>query len=287
MARRVHWAQMSPRTFGQGDVAGPGAADHVLVETSSDLYGQGETFTGVYTYGNSLLRRNSEYPLYDGHGSERTVTASSQSVSGTINFEAFGQTAGSTGSSSSPYMYAGAWGYRTDGDAGLMHVGARYYDAEVGRFITRDTVLSEHPYLYCEHDAVNAVDPSGCTPVTEWLGNMLGMDFNFYENDWRQIIDGWRTWGRWEIGIGTGGFGCSLRDIPWIVGGRNANPFGSPGSRIWVPKPGGGFRAPVPPSGPPVDKILPFIGGGLVVGGAAVMGGARIVERIVDWIYRP
>ena len=85
---------------------------------------QGQNFTGVYTYGNALLRRNSEYPLYDGHGSERTVTASNQSVTGTINFEAFGQTAGTTGSSSSPYMYAGAWGYRTDGDAGLMHVGA-------------------------------------------------------------------------------------------------------------------------------------------------------------------
>jgi hypothetical protein len=29
-----------------------------------------------------------------------------------------------------------------------MHVGARYYDAQVGRFITRDTVLREHSYLY-------------------------------------------------------------------------------------------------------------------------------------------
>jgi RHS repeat-associated protein len=99
--------------------------------------------------------------VFDGHGSERTVTNGSETVTGTINFEAFGQTAGSTGSSSSPYMFAGSWGYRTDGDAGLMHVGARYYDAQVGRFITRDTVLSEHPYLYCEHDPVNAVDPSG------------------------------------------------------------------------------------------------------------------------------
>jgi hypothetical protein len=42
-----------------------------------------------------------------------------------------------------------------------MHVGARYYDAQVGRFLTRDTVLSEHPYLYCEHEPVNSVDPSG------------------------------------------------------------------------------------------------------------------------------
>ncbi|MBM3494715.1 MAG: RHS repeat protein, partial [Armatimonadetes bacterium] len=132
------------------------AGSQVLLEK------QGDTFTGVYTYGNSLLRRNSEYPLYDGHGSERTVTNGSETVTGTINFEAFGQTAGTTGSSSSPYMYAGAWGYRTDGDAGLMQVGARYYDAQVGRFITADEDQEEHPYLYCEHDPANWVDPDGC-----------------------------------------------------------------------------------------------------------------------------
>ncbi|MBM3495634.1 MAG: RHS repeat-associated core domain-containing protein [Armatimonadetes bacterium] len=135
---------------------------------------QGDTLTAVYTHGNALLHRNSEYPLYDGPGNERTVTNGSETVTGTINFEAFGQTAGTTGSSSSPYMYAGAWGYRTDGDAGLMHVGARYYDFQVGRFITRDTVLSEHPYLYCEHDPVNAVDPSGHEMPTKrfwyWVG---------------------------------------------------------------------------------------------------------------------
>ena len=47
------------------------------------------------------------------------------------------------------------------GDAGLLHVGARYYDPQVGRFISRDPVLSEHPYLYCEHEPVMRVDPSG------------------------------------------------------------------------------------------------------------------------------
>jgi RHS repeat-associated protein len=71
-------------------------------------------------------------------------------------------------------MHAGAWGYRTDGDAGLMHVGARYYDAQVGRFITRDTVLSEHPYLYCEHGPVNAVDPSGHIAIALGLAGPPG-----------------------------------------------------------------------------------------------------------------
>ncbi|MCX6360084.1 MAG: RHS repeat-associated core domain-containing protein [Armatimonadetes bacterium] len=113
---------------------------------------------------NGLLRRGTEYPMFDGHGSERTVTNSSQTVTGSVNYEAFGQVAGSSGSSTNPYMYAGDWGYRNDGDAGLMHVGARYYDAQVGRFITRDTVLSEHPYLYCDGNPVDSVDPTGAGP---------------------------------------------------------------------------------------------------------------------------
>jgi len=83
------------------------------------------------------------------------------STTASLTYEAFGQTVAWSGSSSNPYRFAGAWGYRSDGDAGLMLVGARYYDAQVGRFISRDTYLDQNPYLYCDHDPVNAVDPSG------------------------------------------------------------------------------------------------------------------------------
>jgi RHS repeat-associated protein len=136
------------------------------------LEAQGAQTTAVYTYGNALVRKDEEYPLFDGLGSERTVTNASQTVTGTINYDAFGQTVGTTGSSTNPYMFAATWGYRNDGDAGLMHVGARYYDAEGGRFITRDTVLSEHPYLYCEHEPVSRVDPSG-DEALEYLANEI------------------------------------------------------------------------------------------------------------------
>src|SRR5205823_3120694 len=100
-------------------------------------------------------------PMMDGLGSERTVTNSSQTVTGTINMDAFGLTVNTTGSSTNPYKFAAISGYRDDGDAGLVHVGARYYDPQVGRFITRDTELDQRPYLYCEHDPVNCLDPSG------------------------------------------------------------------------------------------------------------------------------
>ncbi|MGQ9791218.1 MAG: RHS repeat-associated core domain-containing protein [Armatimonadota bacterium] len=74
----------------------------------------------------------------------------------TFTTEALGNTVSQWGNRSNPYRFAGLWGYRDDGDAGLSHVGACYYDPQVGRFISRDAP----PYLYCEHEPVNAVDPS-------------------------------------------------------------------------------------------------------------------------------
>ncbi len=107
------------------------------------------------------MRRDGETPLFDGLGSERTVTNTAGSVQGTLTTTAFGQSVASTGSSSDPYGFAATSGYRNDGDAGLMLVGARYYDAQTGSFISRDTHLDQLPYGYCNGDPVNAVDPSG------------------------------------------------------------------------------------------------------------------------------
>ena len=70
----------------------------------------------------------------------------------------------STGSSTSAYQFGATSGYRTEGDAGLTLVGCRFYDAQVGRFITRDTYLDQAPYAYCDGDPVNAMDPSGHKP---------------------------------------------------------------------------------------------------------------------------
>jgi RHS repeat-associated protein len=81
-------------------------------------------------------------------------------------------------------MYAATSGYRNDGDAGLMHVGARYYDAQVGRFTSRDTFLDQKPYLYCEHDPVNAVDPSGHFPWGKLIigfGALIAVPVMIYE----------------------------------------------------------------------------------------------------------
>jgi RHS repeat-associated protein len=106
---------------------------------------QGGNVTAIYSYGNSLIARNGEVVLSDGLGTTRATVDSAQAVTSTLTTEAFGNPVAQWGNSANPYRFAGAWGYRDDGDAGLLHVGARYYDLQAGRFISRDAVLSEHP----------------------------------------------------------------------------------------------------------------------------------------------
>jgi len=101
-------------------------------------------------------------------GSERTVTNSGQSVTATLTLSAFGQTVASSGSSTSAHQFGATSGYRTEGDAGLTLVGCRFYDAQVERFLSRDTDLNEAPYTYC--DPVNVTNPSGHTGIVSGTG---------------------------------------------------------------------------------------------------------------------
>jgi RHS repeat-associated protein len=133
---------------------------------------QGANVTAHYVYGVNRVSRDAsgsyEYYHSDGIGSTRQLSNDTQTITQTTTYDAFGNVESSAGSSSNAYKYAGQWGYRNDGDDGLMHVGARYYDALVGRFISADTYLGEvgnpqslNLYIYVENDPVNYVDPTG------------------------------------------------------------------------------------------------------------------------------
>jgi RHS repeat-associated protein len=77
-----------------------------------------------------------------------------------MGYTAFGQLAYTSGSSGTNYLFGATSGYRNDGDWVYL-LGARYYDPQVGVFLTRDTYLYQKPYLYCDHDPINHLDPSG------------------------------------------------------------------------------------------------------------------------------
>ncbi len=140
---------------------------------------EGGTYTGTYTYGVSLIRRNGEFFQYDGLGSARTFTNASGVVTASAVYDGFGNTVATSGSTSSPYQFGATSGYRNDGDAGIMQVGARYYDPATGSFLTRDTDLSQLAYVYCGDDPADEVDLSGhfstSSTFRQWLKGVGGI----------------------------------------------------------------------------------------------------------------
>ena len=94
-------------------------------------------------------------------GSLRFQTDSSQSVTGSGLFEAFGAPVGSTGTSM-PFGFVGGADCQTDADTGLVLMGHRYYDSRIGRFLSQDPAGDgDNWYAYTDNDPVNNTDPSG------------------------------------------------------------------------------------------------------------------------------
>jgi RHS repeat-associated protein len=97
--------------------------------------------------------------------STRYLTDAAGQAPSALRFDAYGnETARSGGKDPTAFQYAGAWGYRRDGDLGLDLLHHRWYDPAVGRFLTRDPIRwagGLNLYGYCGGDPVNGVDPWG------------------------------------------------------------------------------------------------------------------------------
>jgi len=107
---------------------------------------------------------NIYYYITDRLGNVRYVLNSSGSVIQSYLYSPFGKIHTSSGSLNQPYQYVGEHYYYTEDTIGLKLLGQRWYDSEVGRFISRDPIGGEgglNLYVYVENHLVNEIDPSG------------------------------------------------------------------------------------------------------------------------------
>ncbi|MET9800298.1 RHS repeat-associated core domain-containing protein [Streptomyces sp. NPDC006368] len=113
----------------------------------------GGTLNSMTTGGKSY------YYLTDAIGSVIGVADEAGAKVNTYSYSPRGvQRAGTGEQVPQPYRFAG--GYQDP--TGLFHFGARYYDANIGRFNSPDPSGQEkNPYLYAEGDPVNRIDPRG------------------------------------------------------------------------------------------------------------------------------
>jgi RHS repeat-associated protein len=165
-------------------------------------------------------------------GSVRWVTDGSGNLVASYVYEGFGKIVGQSGGGGGPYQFCGFWGYRNDQDAGLLHVGARYYEVETGRWVQKDPILSLNNYIYCINIPTEFIDPNGTVIIRifiAWIA-CIGEDLisGFVDDRWGLPIsppldpDAWfgsypekgATWIDW-------GFGT----IPSLVGIEVPLPF--------------------------------------------------------------
>ena len=119
----------------------------------------------VYGPGSAPLEQISSsgvvvYFTHDQLGSTRVLTDQTGVVAATFTYDAYGNLTGSTGSATTPLLYAGE--YR-DAESGLYYLRARYYDPSNGSFLSRDPATSRTlaPYAYGGDSPLNQTDPSG------------------------------------------------------------------------------------------------------------------------------
>ncbi len=159
-----------------GKMDGTGTTEYVLdlhsntgnVQVMEERNGSGALMVS-YTYGHNLMFQNRagtrSFYHYDGQGSTRELTDLDELVTDSYLYDAYGRSLAVTGSTENAYRFVGE---QFDPNVGLYYLRARYYDQNIGRFITTDpnqgdpqSPTSLHRYLYANNNPVNFTDPTG------------------------------------------------------------------------------------------------------------------------------
>jgi len=130
---------------------------------------------------------DSHFAAYDGNGNATAlVAAGSGTPTARYEYSPFGETLRATGpmASANPFRFSTKY---ADGETGLIYYGYRYYNAAMGRWVSRDPIAEEggiHLYAFVESDPCNSVDSLG---EARWgKRNIRVSGFNVH-SDWKEI----------------------------------------------------------------------------------------------------
>jgi|GEM_PF-1088698 len=150
--------------------------------------------TVVYTnepqpYGGVLSQRrgSTTHILHtDALGSTRALSDSSQTVTDTYVYDAWGNLVASTGSTVNPNRWVGRYGYYTESSTGLVYVRARMCQPTVARWCSVDPIGFRdgiNRFRYAQSNPMSLVDMSGlicgpCCCCVEGITGPWGVDLD-------------------------------------------------------------------------------------------------------------
>jgi RHS repeat-associated protein len=107
------------------------------------------------------------------------------SVKASYTYDSFGRIASQSGAREAPYAFQGR---ESDQESGLYYFRARYYDPQVGRFISEDPIGfrgGNNLYSFVRNNPIILTDPSGLYPfedIIEFIPDAIGADLDFIRN---------------------------------------------------------------------------------------------------------
>jgi len=106
--------------------------------------------------------------VYDGLGSVVGEVDPSGNLTSSGTFDVYGaKRQGGTGTATSRQGFVGSLGHVSDAETGLVYMRARYYDPNVGRFVSQDPAgHGSNWYAYCNNNPTNSIDATGCDAAT-------------------------------------------------------------------------------------------------------------------------
>ena len=140
------------------------AAGNLLVEAD-----QSDAIKRYYIHGLGLMamvdaQTNQLYVYhFDGTGHTVAMTDADQAIVNRYAYDPYSRVLGKDETVVQPFTYVGQAGVMTEAD-GLYYMRARYYDAEVGRFISEDPIGFDggiNLYAYVGGNPIMLVDPNG------------------------------------------------------------------------------------------------------------------------------
>jgi RHS repeat-associated protein len=129
----------------------------------------GGAVRNYYVYGLGLISRvkpdgDTRYYTYDFRGSTIAMTDDAQTVTHSYNYEDFGANDQVTEEDENLFRYVGIHGVMYESET-LQFMRARYYDNDLGRFLSEDPIWSTNIYPYADNNPLSGVDPLGTSPL--------------------------------------------------------------------------------------------------------------------------
>jgi len=261
----------------------------------------GQKISAVYVRGSDRVLSKKDintgkeyYYLYNGHGDVVQIIDRDGNIVNNYKYDEWGNIITEIEGIKNPFKYSGEI---YDEETGLYYLRSRYYDPQVGRFISEDSYegtiinpLSLNLYTYCYNDPISYIDPSGHMGIGQFFKNFVpGAISGFSGLDGLKSIFSLDTFlGIWDLGKAIINGDITLKDIASAVGASMAEPFKyifDHSKEIWKGNPSdAAVKEYGVHFGNALQMIVGAVGGGGVIGAKLMKALGKVAPKLCKTI---